>query len=129
MKNLKFLKKLIRREDSEDFIIKKILFYIIRELKSQSHYSFLYKSLIPIFLISAKFRKYDRLDDLKKHRGTKLNYEVDTETALDYFNLYINENKGYRAKIAEEYGRQDVAINDNGFIEKKVYIILDFQIK
>ena len=52
--------------------------------------------------------------------GEKLKYEVDTETASDYLNIYVDKNKGFRAKISEDYGKRNKIINDNGFMTKKV---------
>jgi hypothetical protein len=52
--------------------------------------------------------------------GEKLKYEVDTETASDYLNLFVHDNKGFRAKISDDYGKRNKVVNDNGFRVKKV---------
>jgi hypothetical protein len=68
----------------------------------------------------AKFKKYDKLKKLREKMGEKMTYEVDTETASDYLNIFVNKNKGFRAKISEDYGKRNKIINDNGFMTKKV---------
>ena len=88
----------------------------------------IYINIIYYFnLKSAKFKKYDKLGQLRKNMGHQLKYEVDTETASDYINLYVEGTKGFRAKIADDYGKKNKIINDNGFMTKKVcmfYILI-----
>ena len=54
--------------------------------------------------------------------GETLKYEVDTEPASDYLNLYVQQNKGFRAKISDDYGKRNKFVNDNGFRVQKVRV-------
>ena len=54
----------------------------------------------------------------------KLKYDINCETANDYFDFFTEKNKGYRAKIDEKYGKADSTTNDNGFFQHKVKLFI-----
>jgi hypothetical protein len=68
----------------------------------------------------AKFKKFEKKVDMSQLKEKTLKYDVNCETANDYFDLLISKEKGYRAKIDENYGKADTKTNDNGFYCKKV---------